>query len=273
MSAIEASDDCATYLEKSVQLQDDSQLGKNVYKVTVTDPNCSEDSPLTATATEFFTLNICSESLNEFLIGSGCDGIDQNCNGAIDDCDEDRSKPKIIFDKAAMPTEPFRSHDDAMDFLECHVNVEDDCSTTLDYDIERIPEKATDGITSIYRVTAVDTRCNATESNYAESTMDIEVMVDENAPTISCGFAIPQDPVFDTDFDPNGGSFRYAKASTDKEVGETLVLDPGRFKKKLVNTEFWYDIGVSFVLRAFYNIFLRFTSKLTFVRIIFLVLG
>lgn len=180
-----AGDDCAENLKTTTALYDNSIIGQHTYSVTVWDERCYGKSP-SANNTKFYTLSICHESLNQFLKGSGCDGIDQDCDGKDDDCDEDRTPPTINFDKAAMPSHPFSTQEEAMEFLNCQVSVEDDCSTKVERTFKHLADQ-TVGITNTYRVTAVDTRCEG-KSVYATSTLDIEVMVDEEAPSIFAVF-------------------------------------------------------------------------------------
>ena len=242
-----AGDDCAENLKTTTALYDNSIIGQHTYSVTVWDERCYGKSP-SANNTKFYTLSICHESLNQFLKGSGCDGIDQDCDGKDDDCDEDRTPPTINFDKAAMPSHPFSTQEEAMEFLNCQVSVEDDCSTKVERTFKHLADQ-TVGITNTYRVTAVDTRCEG-KSVYATSTLDIEVMVDEEAPSIFCGFHTGQEPMFDSNFIPTGDQFRFPAASTSKdgENGEPLVIDPERFKKEKINVNFWYSIQVSCIV-------------------------
>lgn len=92
-------------------------------------------------------LCVCFEGDNEFGTGSGCDGIDQNCDGKflkltvcrdlinpcaslgmVDDCDEDRTRPALRLDSNKIPVDmnPFKTADEAISFLSANIEVTDD---------------------------------------------------------------------------------------------------------------------------------------------------
>jgi hypothetical protein len=48
-----------------------------------------------------------TEGLAQVVRGQGCDGVDQNCNGAVDECTEDQTPPEILL--GAVPCKPFSS--------------------------------------------------------------------------------------------------------------------------------------------------------------------
>ena len=69
-------------------------------------------------------------SLEQVSSHQGCDGVDQNCDGIVDDCIEDQSPPEITLD-LAPPITPFSSVEKSFAFLEGNIKVTDDCSTEL----------------------------------------------------------------------------------------------------------------------------------------------
>merc|ERR1719310_1999082 len=87
--------------------------------------------------------------------GMGCDRADQNCNGIVDDCDEDLIPP-IIFMSEGVTLEDLEGHDgkefitshcfdlstDVAIFLEKHVYAEDDCAKDLDISINEVAIQA-----------------------------------------------------------------------------------------------------------------------------------
>ena len=69
----------------------------------------------------------------------GCDGVDQNCDGRVDECAEDQVPPTIRLAQP-MPTTPFADINSARDFLESHITVVDDCAAEIETDIVFLEE-------------------------------------------------------------------------------------------------------------------------------------
>ena len=48
---------------------------------------------------------------------NSCDGIDNNCDTDIDDCEEDQFSPEFILKTSVAPSTWFKSHDEASDYV------------------------------------------------------------------------------------------------------------------------------------------------------------
>jgi len=106
--------------------------------------------------------------------GQGCDGLDSNCNGEIDDCDEDTIAPVIDLTNslsACVNGEWFTSEQDALDCIDRTISVEDDCHA-ISMTVNRTAGICND---STITITATD-YCNNTASAI------IQVLIDDDGP-------------------------------------------------------------------------------------------
>jgi hypothetical protein len=174
--------------------------------------------------------------LTQVSRGQGCDGVDQNCDGVVDECNEDQIPPEIRL-LSMIPSKPFKSSNLAIAFLEAHIEVVDDCSvefSPIQIDLDGIDTVARE---ASYLVTVEDLRCNAITE------MIFVLPLDFIAPTISCGFFLPQDPfhVQDVTFDPFSGEI-----PPFPQTGDLLHIDENNFDDQdLVGVDFFYKIEVS----------------------------
>ena len=153
-------------------------------------------------------------------------------------CEEDDTKPSIELDLDLIPSVPFKSTQDAEAFLWKHLKITDDRATTLDTSISI---NLFDGILTHFSVVAVDPHCQD-ESEDATQTKIIPLSVDSEAPTVSCGFFVPQNP-----------SATRTKSSKSKQyhdlnypqVNELLIVDAKNFLSSMVDVDFWHVIEVS----------------------------
>jgi len=96
---------------------------------------------------EFSSENKRSLQEIEMKKGSGCDGLDQDKNGLIDECDEDKTPPSILIHSVPIFSHPkhpnvsfldslaFPTVDKAKAFLEDNLQISDDCSNDLSIEI------------------------------------------------------------------------------------------------------------------------------------------
>lgn len=161
---------------------------------------------------------------------AGCDGQDTNCDRIIDDCYEDHIKPSIELNHQLIPSAPFASQQDAEAFLLKHMVVSDDCSKNLSTSISL---NRTKGVESYFLVETFDRRCVGLTENATQEKL-IALPVDAEAPRVSCGFFVPQNP--------EGNFFRKTKDLRFPREGELLVIDPKRFFSSHVDVQFWHTI-------------------------------
>jgi len=155
-------------------------------------------------------------------IGSGCDGIDSNCNKLVDECDEDIIPPtmdlsaSIQYCSEAESNIWFLSRDDAEECVRSALDVVDDCQNIQSVDISSSGSCAK---SEVY-VTSTD-GCGNTSPNTS-----IPVQIDGTAPEASCFFGAG-----------------LAMNSTGSKV--ISVVEPGRGRtdsKRLQNVDFSYSI-------------------------------
>ena len=126
----------------------------------------------------------------------GCDGVDQNRDGSIDDCEEDIIPPSLsiqsvpLFSNPSIPQFPFIKEpvfstiENAKDFLLKNLVASDDCAADLNLDISS-PSASCD--TTLFEVTVSDPRCAAVNPTQT-LTKSFLLHVDDVPPTISAGF-------------------------------------------------------------------------------------
>jgi len=126
----------------------------------------------------------------------GCDGVDQNSDGVIDDCEEDNVPPSLsieslpLFSNPRFPQIPFLKNpvfstiNDAKDFLLKHLVAYDDCATELDLNVSS-PFASCDG--TLFEATVTDTRCGTINPTQT-LTKSFLLHVDDEAPVLSVGF-------------------------------------------------------------------------------------
>ena len=183
------------------------------------------------------------------VLGQGCDGVDQDCDGFIDECDEDRVPPSIRL-KVAKPVTPFKTREDAFNFLKHSIEVTDDCAAP-EYLSFTVVNNVKECVDCKFEVIAKDERCFHKE---ATATATFTLMVDNTPPEIACGFYTPQDAKYvSEDFDACLGISPEFPESSDQ-----LHIDAQNFRQKFVDVQLWFDIKVSdlFIGLIFYHFYL-----------------
>ena len=89
--------------------------------------------------------------------GQGCDGVDQDCDGVVDECIEDQTALEICLNKD--PPKPFRSVEEAVAFLESNLKVTDDCSVQFSPPNIVLLSEDKKECEAIFSVTVTDLRC------------------------------------------------------------------------------------------------------------------
>lgn len=154
-------------------------------------------------------------------IGSGCDGIDSNCNKLVDECDEDIIAPTMDISAAVQhcsSTESeiwFPSRNDAEQCVQKTLDVIDDCQEIQSTDISSDGNCANAEV----NVTATD-GCGNTSP-----IASIPVQIDGTAPEVSC-------------------SFGAGIVLNSTEIVLSIV-EPGRGRtgnRRLQNVDFSYDV-------------------------------
>ena len=236
---VHVEDDCAQELHldfKEVSLQ--HSLEKNHdYKLTqfiisAVDNRCGAGAKWSANRTVLVEV---FHKYQHMIKNQGCNGIDENCDGIIDDCSEDGSPPIIHFKDglSASIHEPFdgitiiegvsfTSINDAYHFLKGNIVAEDDCSNDLSIEVS-FPAVENCSKT-VFTVTAYDNRCFKAGSIHTVM-KKIAVMVDNISPSVSIGFdRIPHSHYFD-------------------ENGLYLHIDESSYDYEDINL--WYNVTVS----------------------------
>ncbi|EJK48117.1 hypothetical protein THAOC_33112, partial [Thalassiosira oceanica] len=126
----------------------------------------------------------------------GCDGVDNDCDGDIDECDEDQFPPEISFEDGlavdaskdadglvTINTPTFRSLIDAQSYLTSILVAEDDCMGDLQLSITP-PNLGASCQSTIFEVTATGSNCpDQTVTRRYQMTVDTDepvVMVEFN---------------------------------------------------------------------------------------------
>jgi hypothetical protein len=190
--------------------------------------------------------------LKSKLQRQGCDGVDQNCDGKVDECAEDQVPPTITMTQP-MPTTAFADVKSARDFLESHITVTDDCAAEIDTDIVLLDDPLCSSCK--FAVRASDKRCYGGfqttglfhDSAYSELEFVLPVLSKKkkDALSIKCGFSQSTDKSHVKD-----GSYDSCKENMASFVpdGDSLELDQKVLKRK-VDIGFWYDMDVSICLK------------------------
>jgi len=236
-------DDCANNLAVTVaDLQDSDCEDGDVegiedctLSVTVRDTRCCTETDFmagTCDATSFqtrnFVLQVKKADFEAILLrGFGCDGVDNDLDCLIDECDEDIVLPTVKL--SYLPAEPFKDRESAFDFLETYLCVEDDCAVEfnieitaeMDVDCEDNPH---DPLLELceFEVQVTDPRCEET-ANAVMKTFILDVKKSKPVLDLSvnCGFC---------DLHPQG---------------EIFVIDDHDYGDHgLVDTKFFYEIGI-----------------------------
>ena len=173
----------------------------------------------------------------------GCDAIDQDCNGVVDECAEDKVPPSLIL-QTPIPDKSFKSTDEARQFLQENIIASDDCAAEFQTEIQL--QNGPDCCDCVFRVTTADVRCvNENAPGRATADKTFIVKVDSAAPVINCGFFVQQDPFHVLGgFDPCGGL-----PAPFPGVNDLLHIDKSSVGQGLFDVGLWYQIDVSAVLR------------------------
>lgn len=235
---IHVSDDCAINLNLNVELNSTDSTG-SIFKVTASDKRCAgvPNNIGEATSTEYFHVDVFHgyDSVTKFM---GCDGVDQNGNGLLDDCDEDRSPPEIKllfpdkytmraseeFEGAIVVTNPkFGSIEEAKLFLTENIEVSDDCATDLDVNVANMTVASCD--MTLFRVSVSDPSCS--DVNPIQTVQkEFILFVDDLKPIVTIGF--DRSPI-------------HLFSHGEKEYLHVMELSKSAF----TDVNFWYKVEVS----------------------------
>ena len=156
------------------------------------------------------------------VLCQGCDATDQNCDGEVDECAEDKVPPSLTL-QTTISDKLFKSTDEAFQFLQENLIICDDCAVEF---VTRIESPSDPSCCNCeFKVTTTDMRCTIITPNMATATKSFILKVDRAGPVINCGFFTQQDPFHVSgEFDPCG----------DLPVPFPGKNDPLHFDKKTV---------------------------------------
>eukprot|EP00957_Ditylum_brightwellii_P157970 12024088-Ditylum_brightwellii.AAC.1 len=196
-----AVDDCARDITMNItEVTTEHEWKKNhkynlaEYTVRATDSRCGSGPYWSSAKT--FLVEVFDE-YDEDVKQQGCNGVDENCDGIVDDCSEDRSSP-IISIKETLPVSvytgnenitfienpTFHTVEDARKFLLKNIKVEDDCARDMVVEVS-VPEASC--ADTQFTVKVSDPRCSKVNPMQTV-TKDFILRVDGIAPIVSVGF-------------------------------------------------------------------------------------
>jgi hypothetical protein len=146
--------------------------------------------------------------------GFGCDGIDNNCDTDIDDCQEDTFAPEFALTTTVSPTTWFTSHSQASNYVSQMVSASDDC-----YAVTPIMKDFTGTCASTNVPFSVTDACGNSNS------LTIPIKLDLAPPTIQCGVDY-QDIGWQTD-QPKKGKGRFRCGVGDVDPCDSDFIDVG----------------------------------------------
>jgi len=159
--------------------------------------------------------------------GSGCDGLDNNEDGKIDECAEDMHIPELfipvsIFDYVIPNTyqvvgRSFSNNEEAMAFIKDNVRSVDDCAPSSKSFTEIFHKDGSTCEEAEFKVIPYERRCPGTGYEVGD-TVTFYAKIDGDAPKLTCGF-----------FSHNG------TVSPHISIRETTYSN-------YVDSNFWYDI-------------------------------
>lgn len=178
------------------------------------------------------------------VLRQGCDSVDQNCNGVVDECAEDNVPPSIALNHH-LPDIPFKSIEDAREYLINNVIVSDDCAVQFQTTV--VLESDRNCCDCQFRVTAADETCaEDNQPGNAVTSKSFVLKVDSTAPVVTCGFFTQQDPFHVSGgFDPCDGLPVPYPGENDP-----LHIDQTCFGQDLLDVALWYQIEVSTLYRC-----------------------
>ena len=160
---------------------------------------------------------------------AGCDGVDQNLDGIIDDCTEDNIPPSLSIQNFFLSSHPrlpqfpfikepvFSTIEDARDFLLKNIAASDDCAANVKVDVSS-PSATCD--TTLFEVIATDPRCGDVNPIQIV-TKNFLLHVDDVPPTLYTGF------------------HAFSKAFTHHSNKQILFVNQS--DERFVNVLFWYE--------------------------------
>ena len=129
----------------------------------------------------------------------GCDGVDNDCDGEIDECDEDQIPPKLSFKDGlavdasedddglvTINTPTFSSINDAQSYLASILVAEDDCMVDLPLSVKP-PNIGASCQSTKFEVTATSNQCPD-----QTVTRQYQMTVDTDVPVVTAGFNLGQ---------------------------------------------------------------------------------
>jgi len=231
-----AEDDCAQNLLIDIAevaslhtLQKNHKYNLTEFMVIATDSRCGAGESSSANKT--FLTEVFDE-YDQDVKHQGCNGIDENCDGIIDDCTEDRSPPTISLNDIStlsyyhrhdgvtvIDSPAFSSITDAQEYLLGVLKVEDDCANNLSVEVS--PALQAGCVNTVFTVNVTDPRC-AGVNPLQTVTKEFALWVDDTPPSVSVGFSLDRHPTY---YDADG-----------------LYLHIDEDDIDYINVRFWYNV-------------------------------
>ena len=185
----------------------------------------------------------------------GCDGLDNDCDGEIDECDEDQIPPKLSFKDGlavdaleddeglvTINTPTFKSISEAQSYLASILVAEDDCMVDLPLSVTP-PSLGASCQSTIFKVTATSTQCPD-----QTVTRQYQMTVDTDVPVITAGFNLGQGHVNDFSSVGDEGAYLGIVSGATVATSFSCLLDlPLRYQASSNATDYEY-VGFSYTV-------------------------